>query len=97
MLNGYEIGDEARHLGLGKHAVSHVLMQGSGLHTLLRVGSFALSRRKQGFESPRERQRNQILGTKNFAGVQRMSNKRVRTTMHSHGKFRGAGATLNFK
>ena len=59
--------------------------------------SFALSRRKQGFESPRERQRNQILGTNNFAGVQRMSNKRVRTTMHSHGKFRGAGATLNSK
>ena len=31
------------------------------------------------------------------AGVQRMSNKRVRTTMHSHRKFRGAGATLNSK
>jgi hypothetical protein len=29
-------------------------MQGSGLHTLLRVGSFALSRRKQGFEAKME-------------------------------------------
>ena len=41
----------------------------------------ALSRRKQGFESPRERKRNQILTTFMSFGVQRLSNKRSWTAM----------------
>ena len=41
----------------------------------------ALSRRKQGFESPRERQRNQRLIVRSPVGVQQLSNKRLRTGM----------------
>ena len=41
----------------------------------------ALSRRKQGFESPRERQPNQRLIITSPVGVQRLSNKRLRTGM----------------
>ena len=47
----------------------------------LRTRQFALSRRKQGFESPRERKRNQILTTFMSFGVQRLSNKRSWTAM----------------
>jgi hypothetical protein len=43
----------------------------------------ALSRRKQGFESPRERERNQMLTENSARGVQQLSNKRMWTGMDS--------------
>ena len=45
------------------------------------VQVLTLSRRKQGFESPRERQRNQRLIVRSPVGVQQLSNKRLRTGM----------------
>ena len=44
----------------------------------------ALSRRKQGFESPRERQLNQWLSERAQISVQRVSNKREWTFVDSH-------------
>src|SRR5262245_21232689 len=41
----------------------------------------ALSRRKQGFESPRERQCNQTLNPSQSISVQQLSNKRLWTGM----------------
>jgi len=43
--------------------------------------NLALSRRKQGFESPRERQCNQILNPSPSVSVQQLSNKRLWTGM----------------
>ena len=48
---------------------------------LAAVIKVALSRRKQGFESPRERQQFQRLKLTGSVGVQPMSNKRMRTQM----------------
>jgi hypothetical protein len=53
----------------------------------------ALSRRKQGFESPRERQRFQVLTTLRGFGVQRLSNKRLKTAVDIRTQ-RDAGAPV---
>ena len=45
------------------------------------VQVLTLSRRKQGFESPRERQCNQTLNLSASVGVQQLSNKRLWTGM----------------
>jgi hypothetical protein len=57
-----------------------------GEHNQVSRVILALSRRKQGFDSPRERERNQGLIARPPVGVQQLSNKRLRTRMDFDGR-----------
>jgi hypothetical protein len=70
---------DAQKLAQVKRAVDDMLE--SAASTIKYCLSFALSRRKQGFESPRERQWDQRLIPKPSVGVQQLSDKRLRTSM----------------